>query len=142
MSQETRAWVCERLHFTDDTQEPDLMDPSKTSTNLIAFLQELLTARSGIWYKRLQVNAVRTDHPTPDGPNGHEGGNAIDLAQYGEDDALCHLTADVQACENAKGIGLGGPFQQCADALGGYNEQSKLFQDNDTDHIHIQVVGY
>jgi hypothetical protein len=145
MSAETRQWVCDQLVFTDDTQKADLLnaDPATgTQTNLIAFLQELLTARGGVWQGgKLEVTAVRTDHPTPDGPNGHEGGNAVDFAPV-TDDADLHLIQDVQACVDARGIGLGGYYQQFADACGGYSEQSKLFPDNVSPHIHVQVVGY
>jgi hypothetical protein len=141
VSIETRTWVCNRLTFTDDTQKSDLMNPDLTTTELIAFLQELLTARFGVWIGKLEVTAVRSDHPSIDGPDGHNGGNAIDLAQI-VDEADRHLIEDIQACEGAKGIGLGGPYQAYSVACGGYNAGSKLFEDNGTDHLHVQVVGY
>lgn len=143
MSIEVREWVCTQLSFQRDSQQTDLLNPSLTTTELIAFLQELLLIRNGIWQNHaLIVTAVRSDHLSYDGPNGHAGGNAIDFSQNGPDDAKEHLVRDCQACDGAKGIGLGGPFQEVADACGGYNPQSKLFQDNDTDHIHVQVVDY
>ena len=141
MSQQTRQWVCAQLKFTDDTQQADLMDESRTTTTLIAFLQELLTTRDGVWCNKLEVTAVRTDHPTDDGPDGHSGGNAIDFAPL-VDDADMHLIQDIQACPDARGIGLGGYYQQFAAACGGYGPDSKLFPDNVTNHIHVQVVGY
>lgn len=140
MSLETRQWVCDRLAFTTGTQRNDLMDPTMTSTALISFLWELLTIRDGVWQKNIVVTSVRSDHPTQDGPNGHQGGNAIDFITA--DSAKRHLITDTQACEAAKGIGLGGLYRQYSDDCGGYSQGSKLFADNDQDHIHTQVVGY
>ena len=145
MSQQARQAACDAFGQIDDVQRADLMneDPNTgTTTNLILFLQQLFAQRNGIWVGKLVCTAVRTDHPTYDGPNGHSGGNAIDFSQIGQDDAVVHLVQDVQACAQAKGIGLGGPFQAAANACGGYSEQSKLFQDNSQDHVHVQVVGY
>lgn len=141
MSIETRTWVCSQLAYTDNTQQSDLMNPNLTTTELIAFLVELLYARGGAWQnKNILVTAVRTDHPTQDGPDGHSGGNAIDFAD--NNGAPGHLLADVQSCEQAKGIGCGGEYQQYAAALGGYSAQSKLFEDNSTNHVHVQVLNY
>lgn len=144
MSQAARQFVCDSFGSITNGQRADLMneDPATgTSTALIAFLQQLFTVRYGIWAGRLVCTAVRTDHLTPDGPNGHEGGNAIDFGQV-SDVADLHLLADVQSCSGALGIGLGGPYQGYAEACGGYNAKSKLFEDNSTDHLHVQVVGY
>jgi hypothetical protein len=144
MSSQARQEVVNNFGQITQGQIDDLMneDPATgTSTNLIAFLQELFNQRGGIWVDKLICTAVRSDHPTYDGPDGHSGGNAIDYAQI-EDDADEHLIEDTQACDGAKGIGLGGPYQAYADACGGYNAGSKLFEDNSTDHVHVQVVGY
>jgi hypothetical protein len=144
MSQQTRQAVCDAFAQINDSQKTDLMneDPATgTSTALIAFLQQLFAARDGVWIGRLVCTSVRTDHPTPDGPNGHQGGNAIDFGQV-NDVADLHLIADVQSCSGALGIGLGGPYQAYAEACGGYGPGSKLFEDNSSDHIHVQVVGY
>lgn len=141
MSLETREWVADCFGEITTEQRNDLMNPALTTTSLIAFLQELFMERNGVWVGRLVCTAVRSDHPTNDGPDGHAGGNAIDFAQI-ENDASQHLIKDVQLCEGAKGIGLGGPYQPYAEACGGYNEESKLFQDNGTDHVHVQVQGY
>ena len=144
MSQETRALVCGYFAQIDDSQKTDLMneDPATgTSTALIEFLTQLFAARDGIWVGRLVCTSVRTDHETPDGPNGHEGGNAIDFGQV-NDVADLHLIADVQSCPGALGIGLGGPYQAYAEACGGYGPATKLFKDNQTDHIHVQCVAY
>lgn len=146
MSDATREFVCQSFGQITDEQRGDLMnaDPATgTSTELIEFLQELFTCRAGVWIGKLKCSSVRRDHPTPDGPNGHQGGNGVDFTQIADpDDAVVHLVQDVQSCTAAKGIGLGGPFQKAADYCGGYNSTSRLFQDNNTDHIHVQVVGY
>ena len=130
----------------DDVQRADLMNENPytgTTTNLILFLQQLFALRGGVWQGKLVCTAVRSDHPTIDGPQGHNGGNAIDFSQVASpDDAVVHLVKDVQSCSAARGIGLGGPFQAAADVCGGYNPVSKLFEDNDTDHIHVQVTDY
>jgi len=139
MSIEARQAVCDSFRTISDGQRADLMDPSLTTTELILFLQQLFAARDGVWKGLIDCLSVRSDHPTYDGPNGHSGGNAID---YWNGDAREHLIQDAQSCDQAKGIGLGGPFQQYADACGGYNEASKLFEDNPSDHLHTQVVGY
>jgi hypothetical protein len=144
MSTQARQAVCDAFGQIDDVQTADLMneDPTTgTSTALIAFLQQLFAARDGVWVDKLVCTAVRTDHPTYDGPDGHSGGNAIDYAQI-TDDADQHLIEDTQSCPGALGIGLGGPYQDYADACGGYNATSKLFEDNNTNHLHVQVVGY
>jgi hypothetical protein len=137
----TRQWVVDNLAFSRDSQHLDLLDPNLTTTALIAFLVELLHARDGAWQNGgVLVTSVRSDHPTADGPDGHQGGNAIDFV-----DALGapeHLLIDVQACDAARGIGCGGRYQEFAPALGGYSPESKLFEDNNEDHIHVQVVGY
>jgi hypothetical protein len=138
VTQQERQWVVDHLLFTDDTQKSDLLDPNLTTDTLIAMLDAQLHIRDGVWQNQLTVTAVRSDHPTPDGPNGHEGGNAIDLWNS----ARLHLIEDAQNNDLALGIGLGGPFQDYAAQCGGYNPQSKLFVDNDSDHLHIQVVGY
>lgn len=141
MSLDTRTWVCDNVAFTAASQRSDLMDPALTTTGLIAFLVELLHARSGVWQnKGVVVTAVRSDHPTPDGPNGHQGGNAIDFGD--SNGASGHLAHDVQACDGALGIGLGGEYKAYAVELGGYGPASKLFEDNNTNHIHVQVVSY
>lgn len=151
MSSQMRQYVCDNLLFSRDSDRADLMDDGGagaeldthgTSSQLISFLEELLGQRGGVWKRRLLVTAVRSDHPSPDGPNGHAGGNAIDFSEPGVDDAIVHLVQDVQRCPAALGIGLGGPFQAAAAACGGYDEGSKLFEDNSTDHIHVQVKGY
>jgi len=144
MSKEAREQACDAFGHINGGQRSDLMneDPETgTSTELIAFLQELFSQRDGIWRSKLVCTSVRADHPTYDGPNGHSGGNAIDFKQLG-DDAAQHLVQDVQACATAKGIGLGGPLQAFAERCGGYSPKSKLFQDNKTNHVHVQVVGY
>ena len=139
MSAQTRQAVVSYFRTISDSQRSDLLDPDLTTTTLIAFLQELFDIRNGVWRGQIDCLSVRSDHPTYDGPNGHSGGNAID---YWNGDARQHLIEDAQACVDARGIGLGGPFQQYAAACGGYSPQSKLFQDNDSDHLHTQVQGY
>lgn len=148
MSVQVRQEIVSQLRFSSDPsqaegQRDDLLtfdsnNPSHpaqgTSTQLIAFLQELLNARGGIWRGKLEVLAVRSDHPTQDGPNGHSGGNAIDFAPI-VDDADGHLMNDINNCGDAEGIGLGGKYK-----VFGYT--GKEFQDNDSDHIHVQVQTY
>lgn len=140
VTQDTRNWVADGLVFSAESQVSDIKDASLTTDGLILFLEELLTMRDGVWQHTVDVTAVRSDHPTYDGPDGHSGGNAIDFVSTVF--APEHLIADIQKCQMAKGIGLGGAYQMYANELGGYNEQSKLFQDNDETHIHVQVVGY
>jgi hypothetical protein len=139
MSAQARQEVCDWFRSITDGQRADLMDDTLTTTELIEFLQELFLARDGVWKGLIDCLAVRSDHPTYDGPNGHSGGNAIDIWNG---DARQHLIEDTQACLDARGIGLGGLFQAYADACGGYSESSKLFEDNFSDHLHVQVVGY
>ena len=144
MSAEAREFACDAFGQITAGQRADLMneDPATgTQTALIAFLGELFTERDGIWVGKLVCTSVRSDHPTPDGPNGHQGGNAIDYAEIYPSAGL-HLVADTQSCPAALGIGLGGDYQAYAEACGGYSPVSKLFQDNDQTHIHVQCVGY
>jgi hypothetical protein len=135
MSAAIRQWVCEQLVFTDDLQKADLLDESRTSTELIEFLRQILTIRAGVWANgKLEVLAVRGDHPTFDGPAGHSGGNAIDFAPI-VDDADLHLFEDLGNCPQAKGIGLGGIYQK-------YSSTPRSFCDNASDHIHVQVLNF
>jgi len=139
----TRQQVCDSFGLISPSQRADLMNPSITTLGLIEFLSELFEQRGGIWRGKLVCTAVHSDHPTYDSVNGHSGGNAIDISQMSSpDDAVVHLVKDIQACEMAKGIGLGGPFQAAVATCGPYGPASKLFEDNSTDHIHIQVVSY
>lgn len=143
MSAVERQAVCDAFGQISDGQRADLMNEGDggTTTELILFLQQLFACRFGVWIGKLVCTAVRSDHPTIDGPDGHNGGNAIDFGQI-TDDADLHLIQDVQSCSAAKGIGLAGPYQQYAEQCGGYGPGSKLFEDNQTDHIHVQVVTY
>jgi len=137
-----RDQIVEFLRF--DVNYPngrsDLLDSTITTDKLISSLSEILSIRNGVWRGNIYITAVRTDHPTYDGPNGHSGGNAYDC--YILIDAKKHFIEDQQSCLDARGVGLGGVYQEYADQCGGYNETSKLFQDNESDHVHIQVVGY
>src|ERR1700692_417494 len=139
MSIETRASICDWLAFSADSRRADLMDPNLTTTDLIEFLVQLRVYRPQP--QSVLVTSVHSDHPTIDGPDGHNpGGTAIDFVD--NLGAPEHLLADVQKCPNGRGIGAGGSYQQYAAALGGYSPESKLFEDNNSDHIHVQVVGY
>ncbi len=132
----TREAISAELVFTDDTQKSDLLDESLTSTELIEFLQQLLSIRDGVWKgKKLEVLSVRTDHPTEDGPDGHQGGNAIDFAPI-LDDADVHLMQDLNNCPRAMGVGLGGFYQKYLGLL------THGFTDNSEPHIHVQVLNY
>lgn len=141
MTNQKRQWIAYQLAYTDATQKSDLLNPAQTTDDLLNFLWDLLHVRAGVWQRKaLLITAVRADHPTQDGPDGHAGGNAVDFAD--NNGAPGHLLADVQACSSAKGIGVGGEYRSYADALCGYSASSRLFEDNATDHIHVQVVGY
>lgn len=152
MTLAVREAVCNAFGQITAGQRADLMDDANggtelathgTSTTLIEFLSQLFAIDDGKWEGKLVCTAVRSDHPTPDGPNGHEGGNAIDYSQIANpDNAPEHLVADTQSCENARGVELNGPFKVAAQACGGYSAASKLFEGDDTDHLHVQVVGY
>ncbi len=136
MSILTRKAICADLSFTNCTQERDLMDKSLTSPELVEFLSQLLSIRGGVWKgKKIEVLSVRTDHPTPDGPNGHQGGNAIDLAPI-IDDADVHFMKDLNSCSRAMGVGVGGMYRQYLSLL------ARGFEDNNTSHIHVQVLNY
>lgn len=139
-----RSWVCGELAYSNEaSQRRDLMDPNLTTDALIEFLHQLLKCRNGVWQgQKVCVTSVRSDHLTIDGMHGHNpGGNAIDFVDN-TGGAKRHLISDVQSCSNADGIGLGGTYQQYGEGLGGYGPASKLFQDNSSDHIHVQVVNY
>lgn len=133
MSTAAREALVARLHFTDDSQRSDLLDDTITNTYLIALLQDLVSGPEAI-----EILAVRSDHPTPDGPWAHSGGMAVDLYPLnweGREETACKSVlrslAESKYCE---AIGLGGVTQAWAPPSP--SSFCVVFNDNDADHIH------
>jgi len=144
MSIEARQQLCNRLIFQDDTQRADLMDPSKTQTNLIALLLDLSQTFP------IEITAVRSDHHDDSalGLNCHANGYAVDCwplqtnqpgNYYDAENPhfLDFLTVAAQSpwCYQ---IGLAGSAQTDAAVKA---SKGKSFMDDGADHIHLGAIA-
>jgi hypothetical protein len=138
MSQEARnALVANpKLSFTDDSQAADLKDENVTSTYLIAMLEWQLAHTS----EPIELLAVRSDHPSPDGPWAHEGGMAVDLYprnwQGREEEAVVSVLKGLADNPYCEAVGLGGVTQGWGGEITWPTLYFVCFNDNGSDHIH------
>jgi hypothetical protein len=132
-----------RLIFTDGTQKTDLLDPTKTQTELIAFLVHLTQ------YGWFQVTAVRTDHSDDSalGVDCHANGYCIDGWPLETESPGDFLDPDSDLFTGFLKKALGSPFLLNI-GLGGsaYTEKNMVtlagygFQDDGQDHVHLGTV--
>lgn len=146
MSAQAREAVANngKMKYTDATQRSDLLDPSKTNTYLIAMLQWLL---DNLWTPIL-VLAVKSDH-SPTGQ--HSVGCAIDLYpanwQSNEHGTCVDVMTAAARCPFVEGVGLGGITKiwkaeiPWPTSSGGCGQYFVLFDDNDTDHLHLACAN-
>ena len=150
----TREALCAWLVFKDEhdgtaspTQRADLLDSGWTDSGLVAFLLDIKNA--GFYF---EVTSVRRDHPSVDGPNGHNpGGRGVDgwplnTPTHGDYmPATSPHFADFLEAAAASAwrfqIGLGGSSDTPANlaAIGGQAavDAGTAFQDNATEHVHL-----
>lgn len=143
MSLQARQELCKKLVFQDEhngtahpTQRADILNPDKTSTNLIALLIDVVK------YAAIEITAVRSDHHD-DGPHGHAGGFAADgwyivgLPGTFLDDVSVGCAKAVQSpwCRQ---LGLAG--EAWSDAPQALRDNAKVFEDSGADHLHFGAV--
>jgi hypothetical protein len=137
-----REAVVSRLTFLDEYGRADLLDPARTTTQLIEALACVLDHCP----RPIMVTSVRTDH-RPDGPGRHShnpGGDAIDVVPADRsvgDAAFGELLAAVAAAARAglvQQCGLGGVAKNWNP--GGWPPAFDLFDDNDQDHVHFSAA--
>jgi len=125
--------------FQHDSQRADLLDPSKTNTNLIQLLTDLV-AKNHI----IEFTAIRSDHHDDSylGKHCHAYGDAVDCwplrsttpGDYKDASDLagfCHDAA-IDPAEYQEGLGGSASTHANAVACG-----RGFFQDNGADHIHL-----
>jgi hypothetical protein len=138
MSQKQRDTLAAnpKLSFTDGTQAADLKSEGRTNTYLIALLEWLLKNCA----EPIELLAVRTDHPTHDGPWAHTGGMAVDLYPKNwngrEQEAVCNVLKALAENPYCEAVGLGGVTQQWVSYVTWPKEHFVVFFDNTADHIH------
>lgn len=131
-----------KMKYTDGTQKSDLLDTTKTNTYLIAMLQWF---QDNLWLPIL-VLAVKTDH-SPTGQ--HYDGCAIDMYpanwQQGEQSTCQDMMTAASKCPFVEAVGLGGITKKWAGNVkwptGTDAKYFVLFDDNDTDHIHVACAN-
>ena len=130
-----------KISFTDDLQRTDLLDVSLTSTYLIALLQWLLDNCA----EPIELLAVRSDHPTPDGTWAHTGGHAVDLYPSNwknrEQEAVVAVLKALAANPYCEAVGLGGVTQGWQDQVTWPSQYFVVFSDNTLDHIHCGTMN-
>lgn len=145
MSLETREKLCQRLVFTDASQQSDLLDPNLTNTDLIALLLDA-TAHGEV----LGITAVRSDHSDDSalGFHCHAHGFCADCWPMNSrtpgdwmsatDPLFAAWLARVSQSLWLHQIGLAGTAwtQANVDAAG-----STVFHDSGADHIHLGADG-
>jgi len=144
MNIETRKQICELLFFQDATQKGDLLDPTRTTDELLGCLKSILDAGHHV-----EITAVRSDHSddTALGPHCHARGYAVDCWPLATATAGDYLDADtdafrafLSACIRAAHIyqiGLAGSAatQENLDLA-----QAIAFIDDGADHVHLGVA--
>lgn len=138
MSQAARASLCLELTFQRESQRADLMDPARTSTGVVAMLLHTVQEIP------LLITAAYSDH-CPDGcygPHGHHPdkgpGYAEDLWPEHEDQGPLLIHNFVYQNPFCTKVGLGGKAKTWwTKGYGDFNG-TIVFEDNDSDHIHVQ----
>lgn len=140
MSLQARQDLVAKLTFTDGTQKSDLLDPTITDTWLIAMLTDLVTRCA----EPIEILAVRTDHPSKDGPWAHSGGLAVDLYPKNwegrEKEAVVYVMKAVAENPYAWAIGFGGVTQQWQTYVSWPTRNFVAFNDSDEDHLHVDAA--
>lgn len=158
MSQQARELLCSKLIFKDEhdgtanpTQRADLMDPAMTDSGLVAMMLDVIKED----YFFVEVTAVRRDHLTIDGPNGHNpGGCGLDgyfLKSRTHADWLDptspHFADGLEqafASPWRRQIGLGGDTQTAENFTAIHDpamiDTDSAFHDNSSDHIHFGSI--
>ncbi len=140
MSTQARQELAGLLHFSDSTQKPDLLDPSKTNTLLIQMLLDVVHRCS----KPILITALTTDHPTFDGgpgTHGHTQGFAFDgWTATGNDADVVFLLRALAASPYVWTVGAGGSAKNFTSGVTFPNDgKFVFFLDNDQDHVHAQA---
>lgn len=137
MDDTKRKWILSHLTFQRDSQRMDLLDPAMTSNNLLAAIGKAVLPEPEGKGHRLLITSVRTDHSDDRnlGPHCHARGFAVDL--WPMDEANMEAIVQDFCTENRKvvKIGLGGSSKSAHPHAG----STIVFEDNDTDHIHVEV---
>jgi len=152
MSAEARAALTERLVYRNESDKLDLLDENLTQTFLIAFLIDIADAADAVGCKVL-LTAVRSDHPTVDGPHGHNGGFAADgwllnsakdgdyVSGDGSDERFAKWLAGMDASPYRRQIGLGGEAHNDKNlaAITVQLDRDPItgFLDSSVDHVHM-----
>lgn len=141
MSIAARKQLASQLHFTDEDQRADIIDPGQTNTYLVELLQWLVwKCPSGIL-----ITALNSDHPTYDGGphgNGHNAGKAADIWTASSDDTkVLEIIEALAKCPWAWTVGLGGSSKQYESYVTWPSGPFVFFEDNNTDHIHVQCAN-
>lgn len=136
MSIETREWVANQVDYNPGVQRSDLTDVTKTSTYLIAMLQELIPAAG----HKLLLTSINTDHKP--GTN-HEKGLATDLwhadwATVG-DEKITDVMKALSQNELITVVGLAGVAQQYRSYVT-WPARITVFDDDGEDHLHCCVA--
>ena len=146
MSQEARSQLVDLLVFQNGTERGDLLDPSRTQTELVALLLDL--AKNKGWH--VEITAVRSDHHDDSalGLHCHANGYAADcwpLASANAGDYLDARDARFQkflqdAADSAWlfQIGLAGSASTSTNMAAAGRT---VFQDDGGDHVHLGANG-
>jgi hypothetical protein len=141
VSAAAREDLVKRLSFTDNEQKSDLLGENVTSTWLIAMLQWMV----GNCPERIEILAVRSDHPTPDGRWAHSGGLAADLYPKNwegrEHEAVVNVLKSFAENPYCYAVGLGGVTRQWESDVTWPSEKFVVFADSPEDHIHVDAAN-
>ena len=141
MSLQMRQYVESLVTIQNSIAKGDLLDPSITQTDLVALLQRAVDtpANGGLNYK-LTLTSIRSDHKDDSclGPHGHSNGYAVDC--WPDDKSQLQAFIQDMATSNkwVTKIGLGGAAQAVARNIDPGN--TVIFNDNDSDHVHLQTT--
>lgn len=139
-----RRWILKHLTFQRDSQKSDLLDRSLTTDNLLAAIGRAVLPEPAGQGHKLLITSVRTDHSDDRdlGPHCHARGYAVDLWPVD----VANMDRIIQDfCSNNRQvmkIGLGGSSQSSHPEAGTTEilvGDTLVFDDNSSDHIHVQV---
>jgi hypothetical protein len=140
MSVQARNELANLLQFSDATQKPDLLDPSKTNTFLIQMLLDVAQRCP----RPILITALTTDHPTVDGgpgTHGHTQGFAFDgWTATGGDPGVADLIRALAASPYVWTVGAGGAAKNYLSGITFPSDGKFIFfLDNNQDHVHAQA---
>lgn len=140
MSLAARQSLCNLLSFEDNAAKGDLMDVNRTSTFLVALLEDLVLKAA----HPILITAIRSDHHDDSGLGhfGHSGGWAADLwhADWEKvgDEKIRDVIVALIANPYCWSIGLAGYAQKFAN-LSSPDPRVVIFLDDGADHVHCQA---